>query len=168
MAKEIVKKTDAELQKMLGEERKALRLFRFSISGSKIKNIKELERAAKEKKIQKIEGLGPTVEKNILKSIEFAKTSHERMPLGFALKSAEEVIEQLKNLKDAKRINIAGSARRMKETVGDLDIIATSKNPAKVIEFFTKLPQVERILAKGDTKSSIVEDLLESKPEKTP
>ena len=121
----------------------------------KIKNIKELERAAKEKKIQKIEGLGPTVEKNILKSIEFAKTSHERMPLGFALKSAEEVIEQLKNLKDAKRINIAGSARRMKETIGDIDILVASSSPEKVMNFFTKMDSIADVLSKGATKSSV-------------
>ncbi len=121
----------------------------------KVKNMDDLERVAKQGKIQKIEGLGPTVEQNILKSIEFAKKSKQRVPLGFALSSAEEIAENLKSCKDVIRVSIAGSTRRMKETIGDVDILATSKNPAKVTEFFTKMPNVAQVIAKGETKSSI-------------
>ena len=121
----------------------------------KVKNVKDLEKAAKEGKIQKIEGLGPVAEKNILKSIAFAKNSSKRVPLGFALSDAEEIISTLKTLKEVKRINVAGSARRMKETIGDIDILVTSQNPAKVIELFAKMPNVAQVLAKGSTKSSI-------------
>ncbi|MEK6946611.1 MAG: DNA polymerase/3'-5' exonuclease PolX [Nanoarchaeota archaeon] len=121
----------------------------------KVKNVKDLEKAAKEGKIQKIEGLGPVAEKNILKSIAFAKNSSKRVPLGFALSDAEEIISTLKTLKEVKRINVAGSARRMKETIGDIDILVTSSNPSKVIDFFAKMPNVAQVLAKGDTKSSI-------------
>ena len=121
----------------------------------KVKNLSDLERAAKQNKIQKIEGLGSTVEQNILKSIEFAKKTKQRIPLGFALNSAEEVAKMLKSCNDIIRVSIAGSARRMKETIGDIDILATSKNPAKVIDFFAKMPNVAQILAKGDTKSSV-------------
>mgnify|MGYP001574593630 CR=1 FL=1 len=121
----------------------------------KVKNVKDLEKAAKEGKIQKIKGLGPVAEKNILKSIAFAKNSSKRVPLGFALSDAEEIISTLKTLKEVKRINVAGSARRMKETIGDIDILVTSQNPAKVIELFAKMPNVAQVLAKGSTKSSI-------------
>ena len=121
----------------------------------KVKSMADLERAAKQHKIQKIEGLGPTVEQNILKSIEFAKKTKQRIPLGFALSSAEEVAKMLESCKEVIRVSIAGSTRRMKETIGDVDILATSKNPAKVTEFFTKMPNVAQVLAKGDTKSSI-------------
>ncbi|HLC61690.1 MAG TPA: DNA polymerase/3'-5' exonuclease PolX [Candidatus Nanoarchaeia archaeon] len=121
----------------------------------KIKNVKDLETAAKKGKIRKIEGLGPTVEKNILKSIDFARTSKKRVLLGFALSYAEEIVNTLKTLKEVKRANVAGSTRRMKETIGDIDILVTSQNPAKVIEFFAKMPNVDQVLAKGDTKSSI-------------
>ena len=121
----------------------------------KVKNLSDLERAAKQNKIQKIEGLGSTVEQNILKSIEFAKKTKQRTPLGFVLNSAEEVAKMLKSCNDLIRVSIAGSARRMKETIGDIDILATSKNPAKVIDFFAKMPNVAQILAKGDTKSSV-------------
>ena len=121
----------------------------------KVKDVKGLEKAAKQGKIQKLEGLGPVAERNILKSIEFARKTKERVPLGFALGSAEEVATFLKKLKDVERVGIAGSTRRMKETIGDIDILATSKNPEKVIDFFAKMPNVADVLAKGATKSSI-------------
>ncbi|MBI2655443.1 DNA polymerase/3'-5' exonuclease PolX, partial [Candidatus Woesearchaeota archaeon] len=121
----------------------------------KVKSMADLERAAKQHKIQKIEGLGSTVEQNILKSIEFAKKTRQRIPLGFALSSAEEVAKMLKSCRDVIRVSIAGSARRMKETIGDVDILATSKSPEKVIDFFAKMPNAAQVLAKGDTKSSI-------------
>ena len=121
----------------------------------KVKDVEDLERAAKHGKIQKIEGLGPTVEQNILKSIEFSRRSKQRVPLGFALSSAEEVVELLKKCKDVIRVSIAGSTRRMKETIGDIDVLATSKAPEKVSDFFTKMPNVAQTLAKGDTKASV-------------
>ena len=121
----------------------------------KVRNISDLERAAKQCKIQKLEGLGPVVEQNILKSIEFARKRGERVPLGFALSSAEEILIFLKALKEVQRVSIAGSTRRMKETIGDIDVLATSKSPEKVVEFFTKMPNVAEVLAKGPTKSSI-------------
>src|SRR3989338_6278280 len=121
----------------------------------KVKNMADLERAAKQGKIRKIGGLGPTVEQNILKSIEFAKKTKQRVPLGFALSSAEEVAKTLKSCNHVIRVSIAGSTRRMKETIGDVDILATSKSPEKVIEFFAKMPGIAQVLAKGPTKSSI-------------
>ena len=121
----------------------------------KVKTVADLEETAKQGKIQKIEGLGPTVEKNILKSIEFARKSSQRVPLGFALSSAEEIVMILKTLKEVQRVGIAGSTRRMKETIGDIDILATSANPEKVADFFTKMPNVADVLAKGPTKSSV-------------
>ena len=121
----------------------------------KVKTVADLEKAAKQGKIQKIKGLGPTVQQNILKSIEFARKTSERVPLGFALSSAEEVVKALKICKEVQRVGIAGSTRRMKETIGDIDVLATSKNPEKIVEFFAKMPNVADVLAKGPTKSSV-------------
>src|SRR3989338_6846905 len=121
----------------------------------KVKNVAGLEKAAKQGKIKGIKGFGPTVEQNILKSIEFSKKASKRVPLGFALSGAEEVVIILKTLKEVERASIAGSTRRMKETIGDIDILATSKAPAKVIDFFAKMPSVADVLAKGETKSSV-------------
>lgn len=121
----------------------------------KIKNVKELEKAAKQGKIKEIEGLGPTIEKNILKSIEFSRKSKGRVLLGYALPIAEQIVGRLKQLKYAQNADIGGSLRRRKETIGDIDILVTSNAPEKVIDFFTTLPNVQQVLAKGPTKSSI-------------
>ena len=120
-----------------------------------IKNIKDLEKAAKQHKIQKIAGLGATAEENILKSIEFAKVSGNRFLLGYALDIAEEIKNRLKKLREVNKIEAAGSLRRKKETIGDIDILITSKNPAKVMDLFTRMDNVEDVLAKGNTKSSV-------------
>lgn len=120
-----------------------------------IKNIKDLEKAAKQKKIEKIAGLGPTVEKNILKSIEFARVSGQRFPLRYALNVAEKIKNKLKKLKEVNKIEIAGSLRRKKETIGDIDILVTSNNPVKVMDFFTNMKDVQQIIAKGPTKSTV-------------
>ena len=121
----------------------------------KVKNLKDLQKAAKQGKINKIKGLGEVVEKNILKSITFAKASVDRFPLGLALELANEIKSKLKKLKQVNKIEIAGSIRRKKPTIGDIDILITSKNPGKVMDFFTKLENVSQILAKGPTKSSV-------------
>ena len=120
-----------------------------------VKNLKDLEKAAKKKKIENIEGLGKVVEENILKSIDFAKSSGDRFLLGPALDIAEQITGKLKKFKEVNKIEVAGSLRRMKETIGDIDILITSKNPGKVMDFFTKMNDVEQILAKGPTKSSV-------------
>jgi len=121
----------------------------------KIKNLKDLEKAAKQGKIQKLDGLGPTVEKNILKSIKFAKSSGDRFLLGHALDIAEEIKNRLKKLKEVNKIELAGSLRRRKETIGDIDILITSKKPKKVMDFFASMENVADVIAKGSTKSSI-------------
>src|SRR3989344_1602070 len=74
-----------------------------------IRTISELEKAAKQGKIQKIRGLGPVVEQNLLKSIEFSRKSRQRIPLGFALSDAEDVLGLMGSLKEVKRVSIAGS-----------------------------------------------------------
>jgi len=152
---ELKKKTPVDMEELGAIEglgpKTILKLYR-ELS---VKNTAELEKAARQGKIQQIKGLGPVVEQNILKSIEFARKTSERVPLGFALSSAEEAVRMLKTLKEVNRASIAGSARRMKETIGDVDILVTSKAPAKVMEFFTKMPNVADVLAKGETKCSV-------------
>lgn len=124
----------------------------------KVKNLKDLEKAAKKGKIQKIEGLGPTVEKNILKGIDFAKTAGKRQLLGYTLITAEEIKEKLAELKEVNKVEVAGSLRRRKETIGDVDILVSSKKPGNVMDFFTSIRDIDRVLAKGPTKSAIQMD----------
>ncbi len=121
----------------------------------KIKNLEELEKAARARKIRKLEHFGIKSEENILSAIDFAKQDQGRFLLGYILPQARELRNKLAKLKDIKRVEIAGSLRRMKETIGDLDILAVTDNPRKVIEFFVSLPSVIKIYGQGDTKANV-------------
>ncbi|MBI2624862.1 MAG: DNA polymerase/3'-5' exonuclease PolX [Candidatus Nealsonbacteria bacterium] len=120
-----------------------------------IKNLKDLERAAKTHKIGKITGFGEASEKNILQGIAFLKRSKGRFLLGEILPAVKEIETKLRKLKEVKRLSVAGSVRRMKETIGDVDILIIADNPKKVMDFFVSLPGVVKIWAKGSTKSSV-------------
>ncbi len=120
-----------------------------------VANIKDLEKAAKTNKIAPLFGFGEKTEENILQGIEFLKRDKGRFLIGDILPIAEDVLEKLKSLKEIKHASIAGSLRRRKETIGDCDILAVSKDSAKVMDYFTSLPGVEKIWGKGETKSSI-------------
>jgi DNA polymerase (family X) len=120
-----------------------------------VKNLKDLEKAANSCKIEKIAGLGKTVQENIVKSIAFAKSTGSRVSLRMALDIAEKIKEKLSKFPYVQKIDISGSLRRRKETIGDVDIIVASKNPDKVKEYFANIDNVEQVLAQGPTKSSI-------------
>lgn len=118
-----------------------------------IKNLDDLEQAAKEGKIRNLEGFGEKTEENILDNIAFAREKGKRFLLGYVLPEAKEIIEELKDTVET--IELAGSLRRMKETIGDVDILVISSEPEKVMKNFTSLDRVEKVVAKGDTKSTI-------------
>lgn len=120
-----------------------------------IKTVKELEKAAKSHKIAPLFGFGEKTEKNILEGIEFLKRSKGRFLLGQILPTAKEVLEKIKSLPEVKQASLAGSIRRGKETIGDVDILAVSENPEKVMDFFVSLPGVEKVWGKGGTKASV-------------
>ncbi|MBA7655102.1 DNA polymerase/3'-5' exonuclease PolX [subsurface metagenome] len=122
----------------------------------KIDSIEKLKKAAKEHKISQLPHLKEKTEENILRGIEIIKRGMERMPLGVALPLANEIVGALKKLPEVKEINPAGSLRRKKETIGDIDILITSTRPAKVMDVFTNLPCVSQVIAHGETKSSIL------------
>lgn len=121
-----------------------------------IKSVKDLEKAAKKHLIQKLETFKEKTEENILKGIELFKQKKERMLLGLALPQAREIISKLEKVEGVQHAEAAGSLRRMKETIGDIDLLVTSKDPMPVMESFTKMSSVKRILAKGETKSSVI------------
>ena len=118
-----------------------------------IKNLNDLEKAAKEGKIRHLKGMGERTEQKILENIEFARKKGGRILLGFALPEAMKLIKFLE--KYAEKISLAGSLRRKKETIGDMDILAVSLNPEKLMDEFTSMNEVDKILAKGETKSSV-------------
>jgi DNA polymerase (family 10) len=124
----------------------------------KIQNVDDLETAIKSGKLKGLPGIQKKTEDNILKGVEFIKRGTERRPLGRVLPLAEDIIRRMKDSAPVGRIEVAGSIRRWKETIKDIDILTTSKDPEKVMDVFEKLPHVSRVLAQGPTKSSIITD----------
>jgi len=121
----------------------------------KIKNLKDLERAALAHKIVPLFGFGEKTEKNILEGIKFLKRNKGRFLLGDILPSVRVIYEKLKNLKEVKKISLAGSLRRMKETIGDVDFLVVSDKPKIVMDFFVSLAGVVKVWGKGATKASV-------------
>ncbi|MDI6810183.1 MAG: DNA polymerase/3'-5' exonuclease PolX [archaeon] len=121
-----------------------------------INSVEDLEAAAKAHKLAGIPGLGAKAEENILKGIDQYRGYKGRALLSNALPYAESIVNELKKLDAVERITIAGSLRRMRETIGDIDILVVSKRPKEVMDAFTSLDGVEDVIAKGDTKSSVI------------
>ncbi|MGB9708093.1 MAG: helix-hairpin-helix domain-containing protein [Candidatus Pacearchaeota archaeon] len=119
-----------------------------------IKTIEDLENAISGHKIAKLPGFGEKSEQDILEGLKMKK--EKRRPLREVLPVANHIVEQLKKSKIVEKIDVAGSIRRKKETVRDIDILVTSKQPGKVMEIFTTMPEVSRVLAKGPTKSTVI------------
>jgi DNA polymerase (family 10) len=120
-----------------------------------ITDLKDLERAAKNNKIAGLEGFGEKTQANILQGIEFLKRSKGRFLLNEILPKAREVYDGLVSLREVKKLDFAGSLRRMKETIGDVDLLAISSEPKKVIGYFTSLPGIVKVWGKGTTKASV-------------
>ncbi len=121
-----------------------------------IKEIEELERFASEHKLSLLPGIKMKTEENILKGIQTLRKGMERKPLGRVLPIAEEIVGFLKKNAPVSRIDIAGSLRRWKDTIKDIDILATSPDPNVMMTVFTEMPNVKEVLSKGVTRSSII------------
>jgi DNA polymerase (family 10) len=142
-----------ELLKIPGIGPKTLKFLYENLG---IKSIEELEKAAKGHRLKRLPHFGVTKEENILRSIERYRQRSTRIPLGIALPLAREITELLEKSGFIEKIEPAGSLRRKKETVGDIDILATSADPQAAIEVFVHLPAAKDILGKGLTKATIV------------
>lgn len=124
-----------------------------------IQSVEEIEKAAREGRLRSLPGLGPKTEENILKGIERLRRFGERVPLGIALPFARQIVEWLKERAPIDKIEPAGSLRRRKETIGDIDILVTSTKPLEVMDAFVSLPVVREVLAQGETKTSVVTEM---------
>ena len=122
----------------------------------KISTIEQLESAALSHKIASIPGFGEKSEKDILDSISIMRKAVDRIPLKKAESIADGIVAQLKKLSYVDKISVAGSVRRRKPTIGDIDILVSSKKSGDVIDAFTKVNEADKILAKGSTKAVII------------
>lgn len=121
-----------------------------------IGSLEELEQACVEGRVRTVKGLGAKTEENILKGIERLRRHSERLPLGVALPIARSLVDELQKVPVVQRVAYTGSARRGRETVGDIDIIASSEHAAAVIEAFVGIAGVQDVLAKGQEKASVI------------
>lgn len=123
-----------------------------------IKDIPALEKAAKEQRLRGLPGMGAKKEQNILNGIRSLSESgaETRKLLGQVLPDALALRDALRRLPGVEEAELAGSIRRRKEVVGDVDLVASSREPAAVTEFFAHLPGIREVLAHGDTKCSVV------------
>jgi len=120
-----------------------------------VQSVEELAEAARSGRLAELPGMGAKKAENILKGIEFMRRAKGRMPLGKVLPLVESLLDELRR-HGVKKVVAAGSLRRMCETIGDIDILASGRSGEKIVRAFTGLPLVARVLASGDTKGSIL------------
>jgi DNA polymerase (family X) len=120
-----------------------------------IASVEELAAAIDAGRLKDLRGFGDRTEENILRGIALVQESGARVQINVAMELAEDVIGRLGGLKETRQIAYAGSLRRMAETIGDVDILVAATKPAPVMEAFASLPNVERVIARGETKTSI-------------
>jgi DNA polymerase (family 10) len=114
-----------------------------------ISSIKQLEEAARHRKIRELPGFGPKTEGRILDAIHRAAEMPEYIPLGVALPIAEKLVNLLSHHPNVHRVSLAGSLRRMKETVKNIDIVLSTDDPASIINYLDQIPFVKELNASG-------------------
>ncbi|MFH1689456.1 MAG: DNA polymerase/3'-5' exonuclease PolX [Candidatus Eisenbacteria bacterium] len=120
-----------------------------------VKSLKSLKRILRGKKILELPGIGPKKVENIEAGIRVYESRSGRLTLGTVLPAALATVDELKEATGIDQVEVAGSIRRWRETIGDIDILALSSKPRLVIEAFTNLPRVTEVLAAGSTKASV-------------
>ncbi|HEY1211635.1 MAG TPA: DNA polymerase/3'-5' exonuclease PolX [Nitrososphaera sp.] len=138
-----------ELNGIEGIGPKTIRMFYDKLQ---IKNLADLEEAAAKGKLRTAPGFTEKKEQDILKRIEFFKRGKGRRIIGEIYPLVKQIEKRLQHVKGVKNAVTAGSVRRMKETIGDIDYIVTTSDPERVIEYFVKMPEVEKILGRGQSK----------------
>jgi len=121
-----------------------------------IETIEQLEQACQRGKVAQLDGFGEKTQAKILEGIAFRRQYSSKHLLYDALLLSEPILESLRSHRDVVRCSTAGSLRRFKEVVGDIDFLVSSNNPQNVINFFTQQPGIINITAKGDTKVSVI------------
>lgn len=121
-----------------------------------VQNLADLKKVIEDGSLTKLPQMGEKKVENIKKGIELYERSHERLSIAVAEGIASSVIEYLKKNAPVSKISPAGSLRRWKETIGDIDILVTGKDYKSIVKIFTQYPQAEQVLSAGETKSSII------------
>jgi len=121
-----------------------------------VSSVDELAAAVAEDRVAGLKGFGAKTQGNIARGLEQLASSGGRVQIGVALDLAEAMLAELEELRGVRRAAFAGSLRRMQETIGDVDLLVASERAAPIMDRFTSLRAVTRVLAHGDTKSSVI------------
>ncbi len=121
-----------------------------------IRSVDELEQAIKDGRVARMFRLGDKTADNILHQIQALRRKDQRIPIGEALPMVEEILDALRPLPGVRNLTAAGSLRRFRDTLGDIDLMGTADNPEEVIKTFVALPQIREVLAQGPTKASVI------------
>lgn len=152
---ELRRKTPVDIRALTAIEGVGPKMVKVLYEKLEVKDVSDLERVAHIGKIRGLPHFGEKMEQKILRGIEFLKQGSGRVTLGVALPLILEIHGRLRELSDVDGVEVAGSIRRRKETVGDADILAISSRPEKVMDFFVSMPEVAHVLGKGKTKAMI-------------
>jgi len=123
-----------------------------------IRTLDDLEAAAEAGEIQEVKGFGAKTEQNILENIDFAREAHARQLLGEARPYSERVVDYLEDSEGVESVELAGSLRRWRATIGDVDVLVGSDDPERVVAAFTDWPDADTVIGSGDTKASLRAD----------
>lgn len=153
---ELEKHTEPGLRELLGLPGLGRERVRELHKRLGVRNLQELSEAARDGKVSELPGFGKKTEQNILEAIEQGSTSEKRVKLSVAEQVAKSLEDYLKEIKGVDKAVVAGSYRRRQETVGDLDVVITSKKGREVIENVVKYEDVQKVVSKGKTRTSVV------------
>ncbi|HUC84623.1 MAG TPA: helix-hairpin-helix domain-containing protein, partial [Candidatus Acidoferrales bacterium] len=121
-----------------------------------VDSIEKLEAACRAGRVAELDGFGEKTQANILEGLERRRLYASKHLISQALVAAEPLLESLRKHPAVIRTSAAGSLRRFKEVIGDIDLLASSKNPSEVLKFFVSQPGIVKVLAQGDTKASVI------------
>ena len=144
------------LIQMLGISGLGPRTVKHIYDELKIDGVDDLEEAIKSGKLRKLEGVKEKTEENILRGIKFLKKGIGKIPFYLASDIGNSFAKQIGNIKEVEEVMVAGSLRRGKDRVRDIDILVASKRSKMVIDKFVKLPLIEEILSRGEYKASVI------------
>jgi DNA polymerase (family X) len=150
-------KTPAGLAELLNIEGLGPKRVKRFYQELNIETVKDLEKAIKNDEIKKLDGFGDKSQQNIKEALERYKNrqANQRVNISKAEQIINPLINYLKNIKEAEKVKVAGSYRRKQETIGDFDILVTSKNKKKIMQHFVEYDEIKKIIAQGETKSTI-------------
>jgi DNA polymerase (family X) len=152
---ELRSKTNININDFYGLEGIGPKTIKILHDNLGVKDLSELEKAALQGKLRSIRGISQKKEEIILKKIALFKKGRNRYLLGEVYPLIKQIEARLFDVKEVKNAVAAGSFRRMKETVGDIDFVVASDNPEKVMDYFVSMPEVDEVVGKGSAKTFV-------------